>query len=191
MSVILMAGELPESVTSIGESCFKDCVNMEIDLSKTSITSIPQYIFDGCQNIHEMVIPTNVTYIANSSFTGAKQDEIDVSQNEYAQSLIGGLPAKGAKFTVEHVVYQVVNSSEQNGTVAAVSVDSKKVKSIVVADTVMRGGYTFKVTEIGKNAFKGIKKNAVVKVSKKKYVKKYKKLFKSSTGWKRTMRLKN
>ena len=322
---------LPESVTSIGESCFKDCVNMEIDLSKTSITTVPQYIFDGCQNIHavtmpatlrsleayafygcanlnniyflgttldkigtgafqgcpnlheivipegvkaiendtfdgcmnlnkiilpesvekigenafkdcrnihEMVIPKNVTYIANSSFTGAKQDEIDVSQNEYAQSLIGGVPAAGTRFTVNHVVYQVINASEQGGAVAAVGADAKNIKSVVVADSVMRGGCTLAVTEIGKNAFKNCKKlkrvtvganvtkisanafagdkklskimiksgklksvgknalkkiksNAVVKVAKKKCVKKYKKLFKGKTGFKKSMKLKN
>lgn len=242
---------LPESVTSIGESCFKDCVNMEIDLSKTSITTIPQYIFDGCQNIHavtmpaslrsleayafygcsnlnniyflgttldkigtaafqgcpnlheivipegvkeiedstfdgcmnlnkiilpdsvekigenafkdcrnihEMVIPENVTYIANSSFTGAKQDEIDVSKNEYAQSLVGGLPKKGARFTVGNVIYEITVSSETNGKAAVVGVASKKVKKVVVEDSVMRGGYRFAVTEIGKNAFKKCKK---------------------------------
>lgn len=320
---------LPESVTSIGESCFKDCVNMEIDLSKTNITSIPQYIFDGCQNIHqvtmpaslkyleayafygcsnlnniyflgetlekigtgafqycpnlheivvpegvkeiendtfdgchnlnkiilpdslekigdnafkdcqnihEMVIPPNVSYISNSSFTGAKQDEIDTSKNEYAQGLVGGLPKKGDIITVNGIQYKVTKSAEKNGTAAVSGVVSKKLTSAVVADTVKKGGYTFKVTEIGSNAFKkckklksvtigknvtkiganafngdkklrkitikstklksvgknavkGIHKKAVIKVPKSK-LSKYKKLFKSKTGYKKTMKLK-
>ena len=321
---------LPESVTNIGESCFKDCVNMEIDLSKTAITTIPQYIFDGCQNIHavtmpaslrtldayafygcsnlnniyflgatldkigtaafqgcpnlheiiipegitsiedntfdgcmnlnkiilpqsverigenafrncqnihEMVIPKNVKYIANSSFTGAKQDEIDVSQNEYAQAWIGGLPKQGATFVVGGVIYEVTNSAEQGGNVAATGTESKQVRNVVVEDTVMRGGYTFTVTEIaknafkrckklkkvtigsnvrkigagafagdkklnrilvkakglksiGKNAFKGIHKKAVMKVANRKAAKKCKKLLKGKTGWKSSMKVK-
>lgn len=321
---------LPESVTNIGESCFKDCVNMEIDLSRTAITTIPQYIFDGCQNIHavtmpaslrtldayafygcsnlnniyflgatldkigtaafqgcpnlheiiipegitsiedntfdgcmnlnkiilpqsverigenafrncqnihEMVIPKNVKYIANSSFTGAKQDEIDVSQNEYAQAWIGGLPKQGATFVVGGVIYEVTNSAEQGGTVAATGTESKQVRNVVVEDTVMRGGYTFTVTEIaknafkrckklkkvtigsnvrkigagafagdkklnrvlvkakglksvGKNAFKGIHKKAVMKVANRKAAKKCKKLLKGKTGWKPSMKVK-
>lgn len=320
---------LPESVTSIGESCFKDCINMQIDISKTSITSIPQFIFNGCvnihtvtmpktlkyleayafygndnlndiiflgdslekigtgafqgcnnlhsivvpggikniendtfdgcwnlnkiilpdsveyigdnafkdcRNIHEMVIPPNVAYISNSSFTGAKQDEIDTSKNEYAQGLIGGLPKLGDILTVNGVQYKVTKSSEKNGTVAVSGVVSKKLTKVVIPDSVKKGGYVFKVTEISKNAFKkctklksvtigknvtkiganafygdkklnritvksaklksvgknaikNINKNATIKVPKKQLTK-YKKLFKTSTGYRKTMKIK-
>jgi hypothetical protein len=319
---------LPESVTTIGESCFKDCVNMEIDLSKTSITTIPQYIFDGCQNIHavtlpktlkyleayafyncanlnnvyflgdslekvgtgafqycnnlheieipegvteiendtfdgcqnlnkivlpdslekigdnafkdcqnihEMVIPANVKYISNTSFTGAKQDEIDTSKNEYAQSIVGGLPKVGDTVVVKGVIYKITKSAEKNGTAAVSGVESKKITSAAIQDTVKKGGYTFKVTEIsknalkkctrlksvtigknvtkiganafygdkklkkitiksaklksvGKNAIKNVNKKAVIKVPKKQ-LKKYKKLFKGKTGYKKTMKI--
>ncbi|MCM1179692.1 MAG: leucine-rich repeat domain-containing protein [Clostridium sp.] len=321
--------KLPKSVTTIGESCFKDCVNMQIDLSETNLETIPQYIFDGCQNIHavtmpkslkyleayafygctnlnniyflgetldkigtgafqgcnnlheievpegvksiendtfdgcqnlnkiilpdslekigdnafkdcqnihEMVIPKNVTYISNTSFTGAKQDEIDTSKNEYAQSKIGGLPKKGTTFIINNVKYKITKSDKTKGTAAVAGVKSKKITKAVVQDTVEKGGYTFKVTAINKNAFKkctklknvtigknvtkidsnafygakklnkitikstklksvgknalkGIKKTATIKVPKSK-LKKYKKLFKSKTGYKKTMKIK-
>lgn len=61
---------LPESVTSIGESCFQDCVNMEIDLSKTSITTVPQYIFNGCQNIHAVTMPATLRTLDAYAFYG-------------------------------------------------------------------------------------------------------------------------
>lgn len=59
---------LPESVTEIGESCFKDCVNMEIDISKTSIVSIPQFIFNGCVNIHTVTLPKTLKYLEAYAF---------------------------------------------------------------------------------------------------------------------------
>lgn len=61
---------LPKSVTAIGESCFKDCVNMQIDLSKTNIVSIPQFIFDGCQNIHSVTMPQSLKYLEAYAFYG-------------------------------------------------------------------------------------------------------------------------
>ncbi|MDO5155707.1 MAG: leucine-rich repeat domain-containing protein [Eubacteriales bacterium] len=59
---------LPHSVTKIGESCFKNCVNMEVDISNTSIESIPQKIFTGCVNIHTVVLPKTVKYLEAYAF---------------------------------------------------------------------------------------------------------------------------
>lgn len=61
---------LPESVTSIGESCFKDCINMQVDISKTKIVSIPQFLFNGCRNIHTVTLPETVKYIEAYAFYG-------------------------------------------------------------------------------------------------------------------------
>lgn len=56
-----------------------------------------------------------------------------------------------------------------------------KIKKITIKST--------EITSIGKNAIKGINKNATIKVPKSK-IKDYKKLFKSSTGYKKTMKIK-
>ena len=57
----------------------------------------------------------------------------------------------------------------------------KNLKKIVIKGS--------KLKSIGKNAIKGINKNAVIKCPKK-MVKKYKKLWKASTGYKKTMQIK-
>lgn len=57
----------------------------------------------------------------------------------------------------------------------------KSLKTIVIKST--------KLKTVGKNAFKGINKKAVIKVPAKK-LKAYKKLFKSSTGFKKSMKIK-
>lgn len=57
----------------------------------------------------------------------------------------------------------------------------KKLKSIEIKSSQLKS--------VGKNALKGINKNATIKVPKKQY-KKYKKLFKSKTGYKKRMKIK-
>lgn len=57
----------------------------------------------------------------------------------------------------------------------------KKLSKITIKGTVLKS--------VGKNAIKGINKKAVIKVPKKKLAK-YKKLFKSKTGYKKTMKIK-
>jgi hypothetical protein len=133
------------------------------------------------------------------------------------------------------VIYKITKSAEKNGTAAVSGVESKKITSAAIQDTVKKGGYTFKVTEIsknalkkctrlksvtigknvtkiganafygdkklkkitiksaklksvGKNAIKNVNKKAVIKVPKKQ-LKKYKKLFKGKTGYKKTMKI--
>ncbi len=57
----------------------------------------------------------------------------------------------------------------------------KNIKKMTIKSTIL--------TSVGKNAIKGINKKATIKVPKKKF-KQYKKLFKSKTGYKNTMKIK-
>ena len=54
--------------------------------------------------------------------------------------------------------YQVTKSNATTGTVKVTGLKTKSVKSVVIPKTVKIGGYTFKVTAIGTNAFKNCKK---------------------------------
>lgn len=146
---------IPSGVTTIENDTFDGCQNLNKIILPDTVTTIGDNAFKDCQNIHEMVIPPSVTYISNSSFTGANQAEIDTSKNEYSQKFIKGkLPLKGETFVVGNLKYKVIKSSEKNGTVCVSGVQSKKIKSAVVGAAVLYRGYTFKITEIGANAFK-------------------------------------
>lgn len=60
--------KVPSSVTSIGESCFILCTNLEhIDISKCHLTEIKFDTFGGSA-IHEIVIPEGVTSIGYGAF---------------------------------------------------------------------------------------------------------------------------
>ena len=126
------------------------------------------------------------------------------------------LPAKNSSRTVGNLNYKVTKVDEENtdgtnGTVTVTGMKGNKT-SVKIPDTVTIDDYTFKVnaigskafynkkklktitmgsnvTSVGKDAIKGIHKKAVIKVSAERY-KAAKKLFKSSSGFKKTMKIK-
>ncbi len=150
--------EIPEGVTTIEADTFDGCQNLNTIILPDSLTTIESGAFADCQNIHTMVIPANVTYIAADSFSGANTSNIDTSNNEYAQSMMGTLPAANEVITVSGLKFTVTKSSETGGTVAISGGESKKITTVNIPATIKYHGYTFKVTTISANAFKGYKK---------------------------------
>ena len=67
------------------------------------------------------------------------------------------VPKKNSKKTINDITYKVTKSDAKKGTVEVTKVKAKKTK-VTIPKTVKISGYTFKVTSIGKNAFKNNKK---------------------------------
>ena len=65
---------------------------------------------------------------------------------------------KGATFTVKGYKYKVTSNLKKDPTVTVTGYKNKKLKKIVVPASVKYKNVTFKVTAIGKSAFKGQKK---------------------------------
>lgn len=126
---------------------------------------------------------------------------------------IGANLEKGKTYKSGNLKYMVVTPGlNGTGTVMVTGVVKKKA-SITIPKTVTLKGHSYKIvkinkntfkgqskikkiiikstdiTSIGKNAIKGINKKATIKVPKSK-LKDYKKLFKSNTGYKKTMKIK-
>ena len=141
----------------------------------------------------------------NASTPGDSSD--DTPSEENPSDLPSVEPV--TKVTVKKVVYEVSDASKKTASVVGVS--SKKVTGVTIASTVKIDGITYKVTSIGKNAFKdcamlkkitvkstkltSVKANALkginakckVYVPKAKFAK-YKKLFKNK-GQKNTVKI--
>lgn len=84
------------------------------------------------------------------------------------------VPQKGSTVTYKKVKYKVTKSAAKNGTAAVTGIKGKSAKSAVIPKKVTIDGYSFKVTEIGKNAFNGcsslkkitIKSKTITKIGK-------------------------
>ena len=62
-------GGVTYSVTSIGNSAFRDCNNLTSIEIPNSVTSIRNYAFEGCFGLTSIVIPNSVTSIGYSAFS--------------------------------------------------------------------------------------------------------------------------
>ena len=61
---------IPEGVTEVGDSVFKDCKNIvSITLPKT-LTKIGEYAFSSCRSLVSITFPEGLKYISNSAFYG-------------------------------------------------------------------------------------------------------------------------
>ncbi len=76
------------------------------------------------------------------------------------------LLAKGKKYTDKNskLVYQVTKSSKTKGEVTIYGVSSKNITKATIPATIKIQGYTYKVTAISKNAFKGCSKLKTITV---------------------------
>lgn len=63
---------LPEGVTEITDSAFKDCTVLKGVVIPDSVTSIGEYAFWGCTGLSEIHIPASVTSIGENAFWGCR-----------------------------------------------------------------------------------------------------------------------
>ena len=61
---------IPNSVTTIGNSAFYNCISLTSIIISESVTSIGNGSFFGCSSLNNLYIPKNVSSIANNSFKG-------------------------------------------------------------------------------------------------------------------------
>ncbi len=93
----------------------------------------------------------------NQNPPGDNQKPPEGNQNPGIQKP-AAVPAVGTVIVTGGIQYKVTKSDAKNGTAAAVKLESKKKSRIVIADTVKKDGFTFKVTEINQKAFQKNKK---------------------------------
>ncbi|MBE5942340.1 MAG: leucine-rich repeat domain-containing protein [Lachnospiraceae bacterium] len=92
----------------------------------------------------------------------------DNNKENSGTDAVTNIPAKNTVLKDEKtgVQYKVTTSSATNGTVEFTKPKDKKVKKVVVPDTVTINGITYKVTSIAKNAFNGFKRLEKVTIGK-------------------------
>ncbi len=146
---------------------------VEIGGKSFKVTAIGDAAFKGFTKATKIVVGKNVTTIGSSAFLGCtRAKSIVVGENV---TTIGSSAFSGCTKVVSATVGNKVTKIG-----AKAFYKCKNLKKIVIKGS--------KLKSIGKNAIKGINKKAVIKCPKK-MVKKYKKLWKTSTGYKKTMKI--
>ena len=149
---------------------------------------IENSVFSNCTALENVVIPDSVTSIGSMAFVGNKLTELvipdiytDGTTMAKVKALANAASSTGVlrgNTTVTNVVIgRFVNSIGNYAFEGC-----KKLKTITIKSK--------KLKKVGSKAIKGIYKKATIKCPGKTYVKKYKKLFKSKTGYKKTMKIK-
>lgn len=146
---------------------------VEIGGKSFKVTAIGDAAFKGFTKATKIVVGKNVTTIGSSAFLDCtRAKSIVVGENV---TTIGSSAFSGCTKVVSATVGNKVTKIG-----AKAFYKCKNLKKIVIKGS--------KLKSIGKNAIKGINKKAVIKCPKK-MVKKYKKLWKTSTGYKKTMKI--
>ncbi|MBO7194852.1 MAG: leucine-rich repeat protein [Alistipes sp.] len=128
---------IPDSVTSIGGSAFRDCSSLTSVTIGDSVTEIGDYAFDSCSSLTSITIPDSVTSIGNSAFSSCSSLK-SVTIPDSVTS-IGNLAFYSCSSLTSVTIPDSVTSIGSNTFKGCSSL-----KSVTIPDS---------VTEIGENTF--------------------------------------
>ncbi len=164
-------------VTSIAKNALSGCKKLTKVKIPNGITSIGANAFKGCEKLTTIKIPNSVTSIGSSAFSGCKKLKTVSFKSASKLTKIGDKAFyKCTALTKITITKNVTTIGKQS------FYGCKKLKTITIQSK--------KLKKVGTKAIKGIYKKATIKCPGKKYVTKYKKLFKSKTGFTKSMKLK-
>lgn len=171
----ISVGRFKYKVTSMAAGTFKN--NKKITSVKLGnyITSIGKNTFKGCKKLKTVKMGTKISSIGTSAFENcSKLKSVTIGKN------VKTVGNKAFYKCVALTKITIPAKVTKIGTKAFYG--CKKLKQITIKSK--------KLKTVGKSAIKGINKKAILKVPKSKKAK-YKKLFKSKTGFKKTMKIKS
>ena len=143
---------IPDSITSIEDSAFRDCSSLKSITIPDTVTSIGDYAFYGCSSLTSIIIPNSVTSIGDYAFFYCTSlTSITVSDsNMYYKSIDGVLFDKNVQKIIAYPCgkssnyYTIPDSVTSIGSYAFYN--CKSLTSFTIPDS---------VTSIGNFAFNG------------------------------------
>ena len=168
---------IQSGITTIGKNAFKGCVKLKTVNVPGSVTSIGSNAFNGCTALTKVTIGKKVTTIGAGAFSGCKKLKTVTISNSAALKTVGDKAFYKCVALTKIVLPKNVTTIGKSAFEGC-----KKLKTITIKSK--------KLKKVGSKAIKGIYNKATIKCPGKTYVKKYKKLFKSTTGYKKTMKIK-
>ena len=168
---------LPNSVTKIAKETFSDCTSLKSITIPKSVTEIEEFAFEGCSRLKIITIPGTVKKIGSSAFGWLTDGK---GFKKVKGLIVCGYPGTEAERFAKEEGFTFKNLSDKTYTVSEhkykINKDKKSVTycgpsdktfvKVKVPDTITISGVKYKVTVIGKAAFKKCTKLKTVTIGK-------------------------
>ena len=151
-----------KSVTSIGESTFKDCTNLTSITIPNNVTNIGNSAFRECESLMSITLPNSVTSIGNNAFCGCSSLTSITIPNGVTE--IGWYAFSGCRSLTSITIPNSVTSIDYSAFSGCTSLKSITIPNSVteIGSSVFSGCRSLtsitipnSVTEIGSSAFSG------------------------------------
>lgn len=142
------------TVTGIVDLTYTGKALIQPNLKVTGYKEGVDYTVSYANNVNVGKATVTITFRGN--YMGVVTAEFQITQTR--QNPQKPVPAKNKTYKSGKYEYKVTKSAAKGGTVELKAPLKKTMKTVSVPSTVKINGYTFKVTSIGKNAFKSNKK---------------------------------
>ena len=157
---------IPEGITDIKEGAFWGCGSLESISIPKSVTSIGGDAFFGCTGLENLEVDTGIDYTVSyrNNINAGTATVIVTGRGNYEGTAVKTFKItvkKGTYHTLGSYKYQITNASEAS----VVGMNNVKTTKLKIPKTVKIATQTFRVTAIGKNAFKKNKKITSVVIS--------------------------
>ncbi|MBQ8084781.1 MAG: leucine-rich repeat domain-containing protein [Lachnospiraceae bacterium] len=152
---------IPNTVKYIGDYAFQSCTKLTNMVIPSGVKRIGKYAFNNC-SIKNIEIPKSVSRIGSGAF--GKNVIIKADKRSYARKwarrnryMIFRPVGTTYKFYNSDNKYKVTSDITNDSTVEFVGTDKKKIKEVVVPDSIKIDNAQYKVTSIANKALKGKK----------------------------------
>lgn len=157
---------IPERITDIKEGTFWGCGSLESISIPKSVTAIGGDAFFGCTGLENLEVDTGTDYTVSyrNNIHAGTATVIVTGRGNYEETAVKNFKItvkKGTYHTLGSYRYQITNASET----LVVGMNNVKTTKLKIPKTVKIATQTFRVTTIGKNAFKKNKKITSVVIS--------------------------
>lgn len=120
---------IPNSVTTIGESAFRDCRTLPSVTIPNSVTTIGKAVFAGCLNLATVTIPNSVTTIGEWAFDRCALISVEIPNSVTAIGCGAFSGCDLTSVTIPSSVSSIEDQTFQNNNLTSVTIPNS-VKSI-------------------------------------------------------------
>ncbi len=149
------------SVTSAGDSAFRNCRSLLSVTMPSSVTSVGELAFGGCRSLQSVTIPSSVVSVGDLAFSGIEfySDSVQLEYIELPGYTYEGsdgklyrLPVPGLEFSEDNLRFYILSLEPAEVSVEGYESSAQETDLVIPAEASYRGTI-FAVTAVGDSAF--------------------------------------